>query len=166
MHGATIDNNPTPGNKAGGLSTIYEKSLGAVAKAGQSPLAAVYRYADPIDTPGLGFMDSPGYDPVSMTGMVAGGATLGAFTTGRGSCYGCKPTPCLKVASNTPLFESMIDDMDVNAGTIVDGFESLPEVGQRLFEMLVAVASGEQTKSERQGVGDEEFCPWQLGPTF
>lgn len=166
MYDATIDNNPTPGNKMGGLTTIYEKSLGAVAKAGQSPLAAVYKYADPIDTPGLGFMDSPGYDPVSMTGLVAGGANLAAFTTGRGSCYGCKPTPCIKIATNTPLYESMIDDMDINAGTILDGAESLQQVGDRIFMMLVAVAGGEKTKSERQGVGDEEFCPWQIGPTF
>jgi altronate hydrolase len=166
MYGATIDNNPTPGNKAGGLTTIYEKSLGAVAKAGQSPLAAVYRYAEPIDTPGLGFMDSPGYDPASMTGLVAGGATVAAFTTGRGSCYGCKPTPCVKIATNTPLYESMVDDMDINAGTIIDGTESLQDVGRRIFETIVAVASGEKTKSERQGVGDEEFCPWHIGPTF
>jgi altronate hydrolase len=166
MHDATIDNNPTPGNKMGGLTTIYEKSLGAVAKAGQSPLAAVYNYADLIDTPGLGFMDSPGYDPVSMTGLVAGGANVAAFTTGRGSCYGCKPTPCIKIATNTSLYESMTDDMDVNAGTIIDGTESLQDVGERIFEMMIAVASGEQTKSERQGVGDEEFCPWQIGPTF
>ncbi len=166
MYGATIDNNPTPGNKAGGLTTIYEKSLGAVAKAGQSPLTQVYKYAEPITTPGLGFMDSPGYDPVSMTGMVAGGATLGVFTTGRGSCYGCKPTPTLKIASNTAMYETMIEDMDINAGTIMDGTETVSQVGQRIFDKLIAVASGEPTKSEAQGLGDEEFAPWIIGPTF
>ena len=166
MHGASIDNNPTPGNKEGGLTTIYEKSLGAVAKAGQAPLSAVYEYAEPITVPGLGFMDSPGYDPVSMTGLVAGGANLGVFTTGRGSVYGCKPAPTIKVASNTPLYERMTDDMDVNAGTILDGDETVQEVGERLFDLLIRVAGGERTRSEAQGLGDEEFAPWQIGPTF
>ncbi|MCC5849638.1 MAG: altronate dehydratase [Verrucomicrobia bacterium] len=166
MHGATIDNNPTPGNKAGGLTTIYEKSLGAVAKAGQSPLAAVYRYAQQIDTPGLGFMDSPGYDPVSMTGLAAGGATLGVFTTGRGSVYGCKPMPTLKISTHSPLYSFMGEDMDLNAGTILDGEESIDAVGRRIFERLLEVASGSPTKSEAQGIGDEEFAPWPLGPTF
>ena len=163
---ATIDNNPTIGNKAGGLTTIYEKSLGAVAKGGHSPLAEVYRYADPVRTPGFCFMDTPGYDPVSMTGLVAGGCNIGVFTTGRGSVYGCKPAPCIKVATNTPLFQIMGDDMDLNAGTILDGTECVEEVGQRIFEKIIAVAGGEPTKSELAGIGDEEFAPWMLGPTF
>lgn len=166
LFGATIDNNPTYGNKAGGLTTIYEKSLGAVAKGGQSPLMAVYDYAEQIVTPGFGFMDTPGYDPVSMTGLVCGGANIGCFTTGRGSVYGCKPTPCLKIATNTTLFNHMNDDMDVNAGTILDGTETLEQVGTRIFEKIIAVAGGEKTKSELAGIGDEEFAPWMLGPTF
>ncbi len=165
-HGASIDNNPSPGNKEGGLTTIYEKSLGALAKGGQAPLRAVYRYAERITKPGLAFMDTPGFDPVSMTGLVAGGCTLGAFTTGRGSVYGCKPAPCLKIATNTGLFEWMNEDMDLNAGTILDGLETPEQVGRRIFEELVAVAGGKQTKSEAQGLGDEEFAPWIQGPTF
>ena len=165
-HDAAIDNNPSFGNKEGGLTTIYEKSLGAVAKGGQSPLAAVYQYAEPITTPGFCFMDTPGYDPVSMTGLVAGGCNLGVFTTGRGSVYGCKPAPCLKVATNTPLFNHMNEDMDLNAGTILDGTETIEQVGRRLFEKIIAVAGGEKTKSELAGLGDEEFAPWMLGPVF
>ena len=166
LFGATIDNNPSPGNKEGGLTTIYEKSLGAVAKGGQSPLAEVYKYAEPITTPGFCFMDTPGYDPVSMTGLMAGGCNVGVFTTGRGSVYGCKPSPCIKVATNTPMYEHMIDDMDLNAGTILDGIETVEQVGQRILEKIIAVSSGEKTKSEQQGLGDEEFAPWTLGPTF
>ncbi len=166
LHGVSIDNNPSYGNKEGGLTTIYEKSLGAVAKAGQSPLAAVYQYAGEINRPGLGFMDTPGFDPVSMTGLIAGGANVGVFTTGRGSVYGCKPSPCLKVATNTPLYQWMEDDMDINAGTILDGTETVEQVGRRIFEKIVAVAGGERTKSELAGVGDEEFAPWLLGPTL
>jgi len=166
LHGASIDNNPSPGNKAGGLTTIYEKSLGAVAKGGQSPLMAVYEYAEPITAAGLCFMDTPGFDPVSMTGLVAGGCNIGVFTTGRGSVYGCKPAPCLKVATNTPLFNAMNEDMDLNAGTILDGTETVEQVGRRLFEKILAVAGGEKTKSELAGIGDEEFAPWMLGPTF
>lgn len=165
-HGASIDNNPSVGNKEGGLTTIYEKSLGAVAKGGRAPLVAVYRYAEPVVVPGFGFMDTPGYDPVSMTGLVAGGCNVAVFTTGRGSVYGCKPTPCLKVSTHTPLFEAMTDDMDLNAGTILDGRETVEEVGHRLFERIVATASGERTKSEVAGLGDEEFAPWILGPVF
>jgi altronate hydrolase len=163
---ASIDNNPSHGNKEGGLTNIYEKSLGAVAKGGQSPLSAVYQYAEPIVGPGFCFMDTPGYDPVSMTGLVAGGCNVGVFTTGRGSVYGCKPAPCIKVATNTPLFQWMEEDMDINAGTILDGTETVEEVGRRIFEKIIAVAGGEKTKSELAGVGDEEFAPWQLGPTF
>ena len=164
--GATIDNNPSPGNKEGGLTTIYEKSLGAVAKAGQAPLAAVYAYAEKISVPGLGFMDTPGFDPVSMTGLVAGGCNVGVFTTGRGSVYGCKPAPCIKVASNSFLAARMADDIDLNAGTILDGTETVEQVGRRLFAKFVSVASGEKTKSELAGMGDEEFAPWILGPTM
>jgi len=163
---ASIDNNPSHGNKEGGLTNIYEKSLGAVAKGGQSPLAAVYQYAEPIIGPGFCFMDTPGYDPVSMTGLVAGGCNVGVFTTGRGSVYGCKPAPCIKVATNTPLYQWMEEDMDINAGTILDGTETVEQVGRRIFEKIIAVAGGEKTKSELAGVGDEEFAPWQLGPTF
>jgi altronate dehydratase len=166
QHHSSIDNNPSHGNKEGGLTNIFEKSLGAVAKGGQSPLAAVYQYAEPITTPGFCFMDTPGYDPVSMTGLVAGGCNIGVFTTGRGSVYGCKPAPCIKVATNTRLFDWMKEDMDLNAGTILDGTETVEQVGLRIFEKIIAVASGEKTKSELAGMGDEEFAPWQLGPTF
>jgi len=166
MHNASIDNNPSFGNKAGGLTTIYEKSLGALAKGGQAPLAAVYDYAESITTPGLGFMDTPGFDPVSMTGLVCGGSTVGVFTTGRGSVYGCKPMPCIKVATNTTLYDWMRDDMDINAGTILDGTETVEQVGMRIFEEIIAVAGGKRTKSEVQGLGDEEFAPWLLGPVF
>src|SRR6266446_4038389 len=166
QHGCSIDNNPSFGNKEGGLTTIYEKSLGAVAKGGQSPLAAVYHYAEPITASGFCFMDTPGYDPVSMTGLVCGGCNIGVFTTGRGSVYGCKPTPCIKVATNTPLYRWMQEDMDINAGTILDGTETVEQVGRRIFEQIIAVARGEKTKSELAGMGDEEFAPWQLGPVF
>ena len=166
MFGASIDNNPSYGNKEGGLTTIYEKSLGAVAKGGQAPLAAVYDYAEEITTPGFGFMDTPGYDPVSMTGLVAGGCNIGVFTTGRGSVYGCKPAPCIKVATNTTLYNWMEEDMDLNAGTILDGTETVEQVGRRIFEKIISVASGEKTKSELAGIGDEEFSPWFIGPQF
>jgi len=166
QHNATIDNNPSYGNKEGGLTTIYEKSLGAIAKGGQSPLAAVYHYAEPITASGFCYMDTPGYDPVSMTGLVCGGCNVGVFTTGRGSVYGCKPTPCIKVATNTPLYRWMEEDMDINAGTILDGTETVEQVGRRILEKIIAVASGEKTKSELAGIGDEEFAPWILGPTF
>jgi altronate hydrolase len=166
IHGATIDNNPSFGNKVGGITTIYEKSLGAVAKGGQSPLVAVYHYAEPLTTSGFCFMDTPGLDPVSMTGLVAGGCNIGVFTTGRGSVYGCKPAPSIKVASNTLLFQRMNEDMDLNAGTILEGTETVAQVGRRIFEEIIAVAGGARTKSEIAGVGDEEFAPWLLGPTF
>jgi altronate hydrolase len=165
QYGVRIDNNPTPGNKAGGITTIYEKSLGAVAKAGSTALCEVYRYAEPVTTRGFVVMDTPGYDPVSITGMVAGGATLIAFTTGRGSCFGCKPTPSVKIATNTPMFQRMEDDMDVNAGVILSG-TPVKEVGRQIFELILEVASGRQTKSELHGVGEEEFAPWSLGPTL
>ncbi len=161
--GATIDNNPSVGNKEGGLTTIYEKSLGAIAKGGTTALRAVYEYAERVTERGFVIMDTPGYDPASVTGMVAGGAQVIVFTTGRGSCFGCKPSPTIKVATNTPMFNRMSEDMDINAGVIVDG-GSLESVGEEIFEKIIAVASGEQTKSEAQGIGDEEFCPWQSGP--
>ena len=162
----TIDNNPSPGNKEGGLTTIFEKSLGAISKAGQTPLNAVYQYAEVINKPGLGFMDSPGYDPVSMTGLAAGGANIGVFTTGRGSVYGCKPMPTLKIATNSVVYNFMPEDMDLDTGTILEGSESLDQCGQRIFDALLEMASGQPTKSEAQGIGDEEFAPWIKGPTF
>lgn len=165
IFGAEINNNPSPGNKEGGLTTIYEKSLGAVAKGGSTALADVVRYAEPVRTPGLVVMDTPGYDPVSMTGLVAGGCNVLVFTTGRGSVFGCKPVPSLKVATNTPLYQHMTDDMDLDAGVILAG-RPVAEVGRELFEMVLAVASGEKTKSETQGVGEEEFAPWAIGPTL
>ncbi len=165
-HDSSIDNNPSVGNKEGGLTTIYEKSLGAVAKGGQSPLMAVYDYAEAITDQGFCFMDTPGYDPVSMTGLVAGGCNVGVFTTGRGSVYGCKPAPCIKVATNTTLYNWMEEDMDLNAGTILDGTETVDQVGRAIFEKIISVANGEKTKSERLGIGDEEFQPWFPGPQY
>jgi altronate hydrolase len=165
IFGAEINNNPSVGNKEGGLTTIYEKSLGAIAKGGSTALVDVVHYAEPVRAKGFVVMDTPGYDPVSMTGIVAGGANVCVFTTGRGSVFGCKPAPSIKVATNTPLYEHMIDDMDVNAGVILDGVP-VEEVGRRLFEEILAVASGKRTKSEITGVGDEEFAPWSIGPTL
>lgn len=162
-NGGTMDNNPSPGNKAGGLTTIVEKSLGAVAKAGRSPLSAVYEFAEPVQDKGLVFMDTPGYDPVSVTGMVAGGATIVCFTTGRGSVFGCKPVPSLKLATNSDMYGRLSDDMDLNCGEILDGTASVDEVGRRIYDAMLDVASGARTASERLGVGDEEFVPWQLG---
>lgn len=157
-----MDNNPAPGNKLGGLTTIYEKSLGALAKGGTTPLNAVYKYAEPITERGFVFMDTPGYDPYSATGQVAGGSTIIVFTTGRGSCFGFKPSPSIKVASNTTLYENMTDDMDINAGVVLNGV-STQEVGMQILDEIIAVASGKQSKSEAQGIGEEEFSPWILG---
>lgn len=165
MFGVKLDNNPSPGNKDGGLTTIYEKSLGAVAKGGSTALAGVFQYAEPVTAKGFVVMDTPGYDPASITGMVAGGANVVAFTTGRGSCYGCKPVPSIKIATNTPMYERMIDDMDIDAGVILTG-TLLEEVGRQIFEMVLEVASGKKTKSELHGVGEEEFVPWSIGPTL
>jgi altronate hydrolase len=165
IFGAQIDNNPSPGNKAGGLTTIYEKSLGALAKAGSTALVDVVPYAARVDTPGLVFMDTPGYDPPCTTGLVAGGANVLVFTTGRGSVLGLKPTPCIKLATNTPMYERMIADMDLDAGPILEG-EPVEVVGGRLFDLILDVASGQETKSERSGVGEEEFAPWSIGPTL
>jgi len=165
-HKGSIDNNPQPGNKTGGLTTILEKSLGAVSKGGTTNLVEVYRYAEPIDKKGLVFMDSPGFDPVSATGQVASGATVLCFTTGRGSVFGCKPSPSLKLASNTPLYKRMADDMDINCGTIIDGEQTVQEAGARIFEEILAVASGKLTRSEVLGFGEEEFQPWLQSATL
>lgn len=164
-YGEVLDNNPSVGNKAGGLTTITEKSLGAVSKGGTTALEAVYEYAEPIDRKGFVLMDTPGFDPASVTGMVAGGANLVAFTTGRGSCFGFKPTPSFKIASNSELFRRLPDDMDFNAGQVVEG-KSVAEVGKEIFDQLLQVASGQPTKSELLGLGDEEFVPWQVGPVL
>jgi altronate hydrolase len=145
------------------LTTIYEKSLGAVAKGGSTALCEVYEYAEQVTAKGLVVMDTPGLDPVSVTGIVAGGANLVVFTTGRGSCFGFKPAPSIKVATNTPLFERMGGDMDLDAGTILGG-RSVAEVGREIFNLMLEVASGRKTKSEELGVGDEEFQPWVVGP--
>ena len=161
--GGSLDNNPSPGNKAGGLTTILEKSLGAVAKAGQADLSAVYEYAEPVTERGLVFMDTPGYDPVSVTGIVAGGATVVCFTTGRGSVFGCRPTPSIKLATNTEMYQRMFEDMDLNCGRIVDGTAGLTQVGDEIFERIIAVASGQRTASEELDIGQQEFVPWQLG---
>ena len=159
----SMDSNPAPGNKAGGITTILEKSLGAIAKGGSTDLVDVVEYAQPLRGPGLVFMDTPGYDPVSVTGLVAGGAHVVCFTTGRGSVFGCKPVPSIKVASNTSLFERMGDDMDINAGRVVDGTASVAEVGDELFELILEVASGRRPLSEEWGIGQDEFAPWPLG---
>lgn len=162
-HGGSMDNNPSPGNKAGGLTTILEKSLGAVAKSGTCALEGVFLYGEPIDRKGFVFMDSPGYDPVSITGEIASGCTIAAFTTGRGSVFGSKPAPCIKVASNTEMATRMADDMDVDAGRIVSQGATVEEVGAEIFDLLLRVASGEPSLSEAQGLGDYEFVPWQVG---
>jgi altronate hydrolase len=157
-----MNNNPSPGNKLGGLTTILEKSLGAAAKGGTTTLRAVYRYAEPVTEKGLVFMDTPGYDPVSVTGQVAGGANLICFTTGRGSAYGCKPTPSIKLATNTEIYRHMIDDMDINCGDVLDGV-TIEDKGREIFQAMLRVASGERTRSEELGYGDSEFVPWQVG---
>ncbi|MSQ95101.1 MAG: altronate dehydratase [Gemmataceae bacterium] len=165
IFGAEINNNPSPGNKEGGLTTIYEKSLGAIAKGGSSAMVDVVHYAEPVKTKGFVVMDTPGYDPVSMTGIVAGGANVCVFTTGRGSVFGCKPSPSIKIATNSPLYNHMLDDMDINAGVILEG-TPVEVVGKQIFEEILAVASGKKTKSEINGVGEEEFAPWSIGPTL
>ena len=164
--GAEMDANPSPGNKAGGLTTILEKSLGAMAKAGSTNLVDVVRYAEAVTAKGFVFMDTPGYDPVAATGQVAGGANLVCFTTGRGSVFGCKPAPSIKLATNSPMYRRMEDDMDVNCGTILDGEESVAQCGERIFDLILRVASGEPTKSERFDFGAAEFAPWQIGATM
>jgi len=159
----SMDNNPSPGNKKGGLTTILEKSLGAAAKGGTSPLTGVYKYAEPVTASGFTFMDSPGYDPASVTGQIAGGCNIVVFTTGRGSAFGSKPSPTIKVATNTGMYQRMTDDMDVNAGEMLTGGVSLESKGREIYQMILRVASGEASKSEAQGLGDYEFVPWQIG---
>ena len=163
--GAELDNNPSVGNKEGGLTTIAEKSLGAVAKGGSTALVEFYQYAEPVKKRGFVIMDTPGFDPPSVTGMVAGGANVVVFTTGRGSCFGCKPTPSIKIATNTPMYTRMIDDMDLNAGEVLNGVP-VEEIGRQIFEEILTVASGKKTKSEQLGIGDEEFVPWAIGPVL
>jgi altronate hydrolase len=158
-----MNNNPSPGNKAGGLTTILEKSLGAVAKGGTTNLVDVYEYAEPVTEKGFVFMDTPGYDPVSATGQVAGGANLIVFTTGRGSAYGCAPSPSLKLSTNTPLWVKQEEDIDLNCGEIADGTASVDQIGARLFDLMLATASGSKSKSETHGYGQSEFIPWYLG---
>jgi len=157
-----LNNNPSPGNKLGGLTTILEKSLGAAAKGGTTTLQAVYNYADPVTAKGFVFMDTPGYDPVSATGQVAGGANLLCFTTGRGSAYGNKPCPSIKLATNTPMYNQMIEDMDINCGDVIEGV-SLAEKGQQIFDLMLKTASGQKTKSEQLGYGENEYVPWYIG---
>jgi altronate hydrolase len=164
-NGGSMDNNPSPGNKAGGLTTILEKSLGAAAKGGTTTLNAVYRYAEPVTAKGFVYMDTPGYDPVAATGQVAGGCNVLCFTTGRGSAYGCKPTPSIKLATNHDVYRRMVDDMDIDCGDILDGV-AIEAKGQEIFETVLRVASGEKSKSELLGYGDNEFVPWQIGATM
>jgi altronate hydrolase len=161
-----MNNNPSPGNKAGGLTTILEKSLGAAAKGGTMNLVDVYEFAEKVTAKGFVFMDTPGYDPVSVTGHVAGGANVVCFTTGRGSVFGCKPVPSLKLATNSALYRHMEEDMDVNCGTIVDGTETVAQAGERIFRLVLEMASGTRSKSELLGFGEDEFAPWVIGATM
>ena len=158
-----MNNNPSPGNKRGGLTTILEKSLGAVAKGGTAPLTDVYQFGQIIDKKGFVFMDSPGYDPCSVTGQIASGATLIAFTTGRGSVSGYIPSPCIKLSTNMAMYENMHEDMDINCGDIADGNVTIEDKGHEIFEMFLRVASGTESKSEALGFGNAEFVPWQIG---
>ncbi len=163
--GETLDNNPSPGNKAGGITTILEKSLGAVAKAGSTPLNAVIGYAEPVSMPGLSFMDSPGYDPCSATGQIASGANLIAFTTGRGSVFGSIPAPTLKLATNGQLARHMAEDIDIDCSPVLEG-TSLEHMGAHIFQMILDTASGAATASERLGLGESEFVPWVPGAVY
>jgi altronate hydrolase len=162
-NGMQMDNNPSAGNKAGGLTTILEKSLGAIAKSGSTNLVEVLEFAQAVRAKGLVYMDTPGYDPVSATGQVAGGANLICFTTGRGSAYGCAPSPSLKLSTNTALWLKQQDDIDIDCGGIVDGLETVDQAGERIFRLMLATASGQRTRSEGHGYGQNEFVPWQLG---
>ena len=162
-HGGAMDNNPSPGNKAGGLTTILEKSLGAVAKGGSTNLVDVVEYGRPVSAKGFIFMDTPGHDPVSLTGMVAGGANIICFTTGRGSVYGCRPVPSIKLATNTDMYNRLADDMDINCGVALDGEVGIEALGEQIFQQILAVASGKKSKSETYLMGDNEFIPWMLG---
>lgn len=165
-NGGSMDNNPSPGNKKGGLTTILEKSLGAAAKGGTTNLRGVYKYAEPVDTKGFVFMDTPGYDPCSATGQIAGGGNIICFTTGRGSVFGAKPVPSIKLATNSAMYRRMEEDMDINCGAVLDEGVSVPEMGQRIFDKIIDVASGNPSKSEELGFGDAEFVPWQIGATM
>lgn len=165
-NGGSMDNNPSPGNKKGGLTTILEKSLGAAAKGGTTNLRGVYKYAEPVDTKGFVFMDTPGYDPCSATGQIAGGGNIICFTTGRGSVFGAKPVPSIKLATNSAMYRRMEEDMDINCGAVLDEGVSVPEMGQRIFDKIIDVASGIPSKSEALGFGDAEFVPWQIGATM
>jgi altronate hydrolase len=158
-----INGKVSPGNQMGGLANIFEKSLGSSMKGGTTALMEVYRYAEPVRQPGMVFMDTPGFDPVSATGQIAGGANMICFTTGRGSMFGAKPVPSIKLATNTPMYERLTEDMDVNCGDILDGTATLQEVAQRIFEEILLVASGTRSKSELLGLGDHEFVPWNIG---
>jgi altronate hydrolase len=158
-----INGRVSPGNHAGGLANIIEKSLGGAKKAGSSAMMEVYRYAEPVSEHGFVFMDTPGYDPVSATGQIAGGANLIAFTTGRGSCFGSYPSPTIKLATNTPMYRRMTGDMDINCGEVIDGAATLEQMGEQIFRLMLSIASGERSKSESLGVGDNEFVPWQIG---
>jgi altronate hydrolase len=162
-NGNEMNNNPSPGNKAGGLTTILEKSLGAVAKGGTTYLVSVYEYAEAVTAKGFVYMDTPGYDPVSATGQVAGGANMIVFTTGRGSAYGCAPSPSLKLSTNTTLWVRQEEDIDLNCGEIADGIASVDEIGEKLFQLVLDTASGTKSKSERHGYGQSEFVPWYVG---
>lgn len=163
MNGGTLDANPSPGNIQGGITTILEKSLGSVAKGGTTPLTGFWQYGETATRKGFSMMDSPGFDPVSVTGQVATGANIVAFTTGRGSCFGCKPSPSIKIASNSAMYEQMSEDMDINAGSIITEGRTIEEVGREIFDLLLGVASGELSLSEQNGLGDLEFVPWQIG---
>ena len=162
----TLDNNPSPGNKKGGLTTILEKSLGAVAKSGSSQMVDVLDYAEKLRKKGFNFMNGPGFDPVSVTGQVASGANIICFTTGRGSCFGFKPSPSIKIATNTNMYNKLQEDMDINAGPIMDNEKTIEEIGKEIFDKIISVASGEKSKSEINGYGDDEFNPWIIDPTL
>lgn len=162
----SMDNNPSPGNKAGGLTTILEKSLGAAAKGGTTPLRGVYKYAEPVRDSGFTFMDSPGYDPASVTGQIAGGCQIVCFTTGRGSAFGSKPAPTIKIATNTEMATRMAEDMDIDAGRVLSEGLNVTTMGREIYDAILAAASGQHTKSEAQGLGDYEFVPWQIGATM
>ena len=160
-----MDNNPAPGNKAGGITTVFEKSLGGVTKGGTTPMMDVFLYGEPITTRGFVFMDTPGHDPASITGLVAGGCNVICFTTGRGSVFGCKPVPSIKLATNSLMYRHMAEDMDINCGVVLEG-TPIATVGRQIFEEVIAVASGKRSKSELSGVGEEEFAPWIIGPVM
>jgi altronate hydrolase len=160
-----INGTVSPGNQKGGLANILEKSLGSAMKGGTTGLMEVYNYAEKVDKKGFVFMDTPGFDPVSATGQIAGGANLIAFTTGRGSCFGAKPTPSIKLATNSNLYERMNEDMDINCGAVIDGEKNIEEMGKEIFEEFISFASGKKTKSEVLNLGRHEFAPWQIGIT-